>query len=91
MIKAIIENHQSLDKQDLYFRPKTPKAGSWSDWGSWQPQGSDRMIRTRACDSPAPMLGGKCEGEAEEIGNIHILMGLSYLSAILRLYHSKAG
>ena len=71
MIKAIIENHQSLDKQDLYSRPKTPKDGSWSDWSSWQPQGSDddtEMIRTRACDSPAPMFGGICEGEAEQIG-----------------------
>ena len=63
---------KSLDKlhcQDLYSRPKIPKAGSWSDWGSWQILDDDtEMTRTRACDSPAPMWGGKCEAEAEEIG-----------------------
>ena len=72
IIKAKIIHHQSLDNYNvrilLYFRPKIPRAG-WSDWGSWQPQGSDddtEMIRTRACDNPAPMFGGKCEGEAEQ-------------------------
>ena len=60
--------YSPLQYLDLYSRPKIPKAGSWSDWGSWQPQGSDKMTRTRVCDSPAPMFGGKFEGEAEEIG-----------------------
>ena len=67
MIKAIILD-SLIKTQELFSRPKIPKAGSWSDWGSWQQQGSNEMIRTRACDSPAPMFGGKCEGEAEQIG-----------------------
>ena len=50
-----------------FARPKTPRAGSWSDWGAWRVCSSGEecvYTRTRACDSPAPLFGGECQGEA---------------------------
>ena len=54
-----------------YVRPKVPRAGSWSAWGSLRLCGSEEdcvYTRTRTCDSPTPFFGGQCEGEAEYKG-----------------------
>merc|ERR1719471_364220 len=42
--------------------------GEWSDYGSCSATcGEGTMTRVRACDSPAPQMGGAdCEGDAEE-------------------------
>ena len=49
-------------------RPKTPRAGSWSPWSAWREcsSGEDCVYtRTRACNNPTPLFGGRdCEGEA---------------------------
>ncbi|XP_042144868.1 semaphorin-5A isoform X4 [Ixodes scapularis] len=67
-------------KQDQTACPESnvPVDGGWSGWNSWQecdqvgkdPMGDRCLCRSRACDSPAPLNGGKpCEGSSLEVTN----------------------
>eukprot|EP00794_Sanderia_malayensis_P007488 gene7488-8318_t len=51
--------------------PKNPLDGNYAEWSAWskcsKECGIGAKTRTRACNNPAPMYGGKdCEGAAEE-------------------------
>ena len=71
--KATFKSYKFLSSHPVLSRPKTPKDGSWSDWSAWREcdSGEDCVYtRTRACDNPAPLLGGlECAGEAQYKGH----------------------
>ena len=54
---------EKVDKFDtrffLYFRPKVPTDGGWSEWGDWSSCGEFCIKnRTRTCTNPLPFAGG---------------------------------
>lgn len=48
--------------------------GQWGCWSEWSPCGASfKRRRTRACNNPSPMNGGKpCEGQWEEEEDCYI-------------------
>ncbi|XP_028394319.1 uncharacterized protein LOC114518504 isoform X2 [Dendronephthya gigantea] len=53
------------------FKRDCPSDGRWSDWQAWEPCsvscGFGVQLRTRYCNNPAPVNGGKmCEGDLVE-------------------------
>ena len=69
---TVICQRTKLSKSPV-FRPKIAKDGSWSAWTAWRECVSGEncvYTRTRACDDPAPLLGGReCAGEAQYKGH----------------------
>lgn len=61
----------SLEVQVCSLRDCCPQNGGWSPWSNWSPCSvtceKGQRKRTRQCNNPAPVCGGTCRGNAEEI------------------------
>ncbi|XP_068104787.1 properdin-like [Hyperolius riggenbachi] len=49
-----------------------PKNGGWAEWGAWSACsvtcGLGKRKRSRSCSKPAPICGGNCPGNEQEVG-----------------------
>uniref|UniRef100_A0A8C3V118 Complement C6 n=1 Tax=Catharus ustulatus TaxID=91951 RepID=A0A8C3V118_CATUS len=56
--------------------------GRWGCWSEWSPCGASfKQRRTRECNNPSPMNGGKpCEGQREEEEDCYVSVGASCIN-----------